>query len=309
MTKEVWAEKYRPKTIDDYIFQSEHDKQQIQEYLKSKTIPNLFFSGVQGCGKSTLARIIAKECVEDESIDLKVINASKNNKVEYIQSVISDFISTFSVGQYKIVLLEEADYLSLSAQAVLRGLTEDHLDYVRFIITCNYANKIMPAVKSRFTQFNYRELPYEAIVKRLVQILRAENVEVDLDVIDACINLGAPDIRQTITILQSCVKDGKLVMPSSSVASGADWKLELSSLLEKDKFDAIRALVETTIPDSEMEEFIKVMYEDLNKSPKFKNTNAWESGQLIIAEHLYYHALVASPQINASAMVLKLKRV
>lgn len=306
---EIWAEKYRPRTLDDYIFQSDNDKQQIEQYLKSGTIPNLFFSGVQGCGKSTLARIIAQACVEDDTIDLKVINASKNNSKEYIEKTIGDFISTYAVGQYKIVLLEEADYLSLSAQAVLRGFTEDHIDFVRFIITCNYANKIMPAVKSRFTQFNYRELPYEAVVKRLVSILRAEKIEVDLDVIDQCVNLGAPDIRQTITILQSCVKGNTLVMPSVSSSSGADWKLELINLLEKNQFGAIRTLIETSIPDSEIEEFITVMYKELKKSPKFKDDSVWESGQLIIAEHLYYHAIVASPQINASAMVLKLKRV
>ncbi len=312
MTKEVWAEKYRPRAIDDYIFQSESDKVQIKEFLTTKSIPNLFFSGVQGCGKSTIARIIAQACAEDMSLDLKVINASKNNSKEYIEKTIGDFISTYGVGDVKIVLLEEADYLSLSAQAVLRGFTEDNLDYVRFIITCNYANKIMPAVKSRFTQFNYRELPYEEVVKRLVYILRQENVALDLDVIDACISLGAPDIRQTITILQSCVRGKELVMPSSSASSGSDWKLDLRKLLEEGNWNGIKLLVEQQIPDAEIEEFTSTMYKELNTAPKFKgptNVMNWEQGQLYIAEHLYYHAIVACPQINAAAMVLKLKRV
>jgi replication factor C small subunit len=142
--KELWVEKYRPKTIEDYVFKDEAQKRQVKAWINEGSIPHLLFSGSAGIGKTTLAKVLLNE-LNIEDFDVLEINASRENSVDVIRDKITNFVQMIPFGPFKVVLLDEADYLTLNAQAILRGLMETYSSTSRFILTCNYPNKVIPA--------------------------------------------------------------------------------------------------------------------------------------------------------------------
>jgi replication factor C small subunit len=146
--KELWTEKYRPSTIDNYVFRDDTQREQVRTWIESKTIPHLLFSGAAGVGKTTLAKILINS-LGVNTYDILEINASRDNNVETVREKIIGFVSTMPFGEFKVVLLDEADYLSPNAQAILRGVMETYASSARFILTCNYPNKVIPALHSR----------------------------------------------------------------------------------------------------------------------------------------------------------------
>ena len=123
--KDLWVEKYRPKTLDEYVFRDNHQRNQVQQWVKDKTIPHLLFSGNAGIGKTTLAKVLFNE-LELNDLDILEINASRTNSVDDIRNTIINFVQMIPFGDFKIVLLDEADYLSPNAQAALRGVMEEY---------------------------------------------------------------------------------------------------------------------------------------------------------------------------------------
>ena len=152
-TKELWTETYRPKTLDGYVFRDKHQKAQIENWIKEQTIPHLFLSGNAGIGKTTLAKILCNQ-LNIHPLDIKEINASRSNSVDDIRNDVINFVEKIPFGKFKVVILDEADWLSINSQATLRGVLEDYQDIARFIFTCNYPNKIIPAIHSRCQGFH-----------------------------------------------------------------------------------------------------------------------------------------------------------
>src|ERR1017187_8047186 len=147
--KKIWFEAYRPKTLDGYVFQNEQQQAQILKIITSGEIPHLLLTGTQGSGKTTLAEILINELNVDEA-DVLRINASDKTGIDYIRDTILSFAGTYPIGKFKVVKLEEGDYMSQAAQGMLRAVLEENMDTCRFVCTCNYENKIIPALKSRF---------------------------------------------------------------------------------------------------------------------------------------------------------------
>ena len=147
--KQLWTEVFRPKTLDQYVFRDDAQKSVVQGWVKSGSIPHLLFSGAPGVGKTTLAKILINE-LNVNDYDVLEINASRENSVDTIRDKIVGFVQTMPFGDFKVVLLDEADFISPSGQAALRGVMEMYHETARFILTCNYANKIIPAIHSRY---------------------------------------------------------------------------------------------------------------------------------------------------------------
>lgn len=307
---QLWCEKYRPATLDEYVFHDESHKKAFTQMVIDKTIPHLLLSGVQGSGKTTIAQILINE-LDFESTDVMVINASDENSVDNMREKIKNYISTFAMGEFKIVLLEEADYLSQPAQAVLRKYMENPDTPARFILTCNYDSKLMPAIKSRTQHYRFQAGDKNEIAEFCAKILIAEKVEFDLDKLDTYVAVGYPDIRKIINLLQQNSLSGHLLNQSNQAEAG-DYKFALLDLISADKWNEARILACGQVAHEEWDEVYRFLYENLHKSAKFdptKSQDNWNAGQLAIAEHLYKNSIVSDPEINAAAMFIKLTMV
>ena len=193
--KQLWVEKYRPADIEGYVFRDETQREQVKQWIKEGAIPHLLFSGSAGIGKTTLAKILITALNIDE-YDILQINASRDNGVDFIRTRIEGFVSTMPFGKFKIVLLDEADYLSPGAQAVLRGLMETYSDTARFIMTCNYPHKIIPALHSRCQGFHIEKVDHTEFTARAATVLVTEGVDFDLDTLDNFVTSTYPDLRK-----------------------------------------------------------------------------------------------------------------
>lgn len=304
----LWVERYRPRSIEDYIFQEKSHKLAFLRMIADQSIPHLLLSGVQGTGKTTIAKILISEMPVDE-IDILTINASDENSVDVIRDKIKNFILSYAMSAFKIIHLEEADYLTPNGQAVLRVLMEEYSDHARFILTCNYEHKIIPAIRSRCQQFRFKAANKDDIAENLVKILATEHVKFDLDLVDKYVSAYYPDIRAVINAMQQNVTDGVLEEPHTTSSGSGDYKFELINHLENDDWLGARKLVCTHVTAEEWEEVFRFLYENLDKCPRFNIAEKYESGIVIIADHLYKHGIVADPEINAAAMFIRLATV
>lgn len=303
----LWVERYRPKTVDEYIFHDASHRASIEQMIADGTIPHLLFSGVQGSGKTTIALVLINELNVDPT-DVLTINASDENSVDVMRDKIKSFVSTFAMGDFKIVHLEEADYITGNGQAVLRRMMEEYADSARFILTCNYENKIIPAVKSRCQQFRFQKHDIEEVTESVAKILLKEKIKFDLDDLDNYVRVGYPDIRKIINMLQQNSQNGHLA-PINADGEAGDYKFELLDLISNDDWFKARKLTCGEVAAEEWEDVYRFLYENIDKSTKFSKTEKWEEAIVIIAEHLYKHSLVADPEINAAAMFIRLGQV
>ena len=263
MAKELWVEKYRPKTIGDYVFRDQAQKDQVSGWVKDKSIPHLLFSGHAGIGKTTLAKVLLNE-LEVNEYDVLEINASRTNSVEDVRDKIVNFVQMIPFGDFKVVLLDEADYLSPNAQAALRGVMEEYHTTARFILTCNYPNRIIPALHSRCQGFHIERIDQTEFTARVAEIVLTEGVTPDLDILDTYVKATYPDLRKCINMVQMNCVDGALVPPSKADAGDADYKIEMVELFKAGKIGQARKLVCSQARPEEIEDIYKWLYDNID---------------------------------------------
>lgn len=302
----LWEKKYQPHHISEYIFHDKSHEDCVMEMIKNKSIPHILMSGTQGSGKSVLAAILIDNMGLDET-DVLVINASDENSVDTVREKVTNFVSTAPMGLFKILLFEEFDYMTIQAQAAMRNLMVEYGESVRWIATCNYLHKIIPAMQSRFTvKFKFKSSDRDDVAEYLANILACEKVSFDLDTLDKYIDIGYPDVRSIVGSLQQYSINGRLQAPISTESSSNDYKFKLIDCIEQDKWVDARKLVCANVQKEEYEDVYRFLYENLNTSNKFKDNDKWEEGIIIIADHLYRHTSVADAEINAAAMFIRL---
>lgn len=303
--KELWVEKYRPKTVDGYVFRDDHQRSQINTWIKDKSIPHLLLSGSAGIGKTTLAKVLIHE-LGIEEYDVLEINASRTNSVEDVRDKITSFVQMIPFGPFKVVLLDEADYLSPNAQAALRGVMEEYHATARFILTCNYPNRIIPALHSRCQGFHVERTDLTEFTARVATILVDENVEFDLDTLDLYIKVTYPDLRKCINLVQQNVNEDKLAPPNKADGGEADWKFDMVELFNAGKITEARKLLCGKIRAEEMEEVYRWLYDNLAIFGDEENQN---KAILIIKAGLVDHVVCADPEINLAATLVKLAKI
>jgi replication factor C small subunit len=303
--KELWVEKYRPSTVDGYVFRDDAQKQQVNQWIKDGTIPHLLFSGNAGIGKTTLAKILLNQ-LEVGDLDVLEINASRTNSVEDVRDKIVNFVQMIPFGDFKVGLLDEADYLSPNAQAALRGVMEEYHTTSRFILTCNYPNRIIPALHSRCQGFHIERIDQTEFTARVAEIVLTEGVTPDLDVLDTYVKATYPDLRKCINMVQMNCVDGALVPPAKADAGDADYKIQMVELFKQGKIRDARKLVCSQVRPEEIEDIYKWLYDNIDL---FGDEEKQESAILIIKQGLVDHTLVSDPEINLAATLIRLARL
>lgn len=304
--QQLWTEQYRPSTIADYVFKDQKQRKQIENWISSGALPHLLFSGVQGTGKTTLAKVLLNELKVNE-YDIKEINASKDNGVDFIRDSVVNFAQTMPYGEFKYILLDEADYLSPNAMAVLRNVMEKYSTTVRFILTCNYPHKIIPAIHSRCQGFHIDKLDKDEFTVRMVNILVTENIEFDIDTLDIFVAASYPDLRKCINSVQMNSYGGELKLDNDNETTVSDYRLEMVSLFKSGKYKEARQLICSQASLDEYDDIYRFLYQNINL---FADTSSKEDKCIIsIRDGLVKHTMASDPEINLSATITELSMI
>lgn len=298
----IWVEKYRPQNIEEVIFRDNKQKKIFQTYVSNRDIPNLLLSGVQGTGKTTVSKALIKDLKIDPA-DVLRINCS-DEKIDAMRNKVSGFATSLAFGRFKIVQLEEFDYLSIDSQALLRSLIEDTSSNCRFIATCNYINRIIPPLRSRFQEFEFKAPEKERVAIRMAEMLEAEQISYDPEILLTYVDVAYPDIRKTIQLLQGNSLSGELLNPKD-VDVTQDWRFALLDALEKGDFKSARKIVCESTTREEHEDIYRFLYEHIDKL----NVADKDSAIVTIADYLYRHTIVADTEINLAAAFIALSRL
>ena len=295
---ELWVEKYRPQVLEDYVG-NEIIKNKIADYLTQGSIQNLLFHGVAGTGKTTLAKLIAKNL----NCDLLYLNASDERGIDTIREKIIPFASTMSFDDVKIIILDEADYLTPQAQATLRNTMETFSSSTRFILTCNYLERIISPLQSRCQTFEITPPSKQEVNNKCQEILTKEKTLFYDNNIDDVINTHYPDIRKIINTLQGSIVDGEIKIDDNSLKNTQLGDKIVDALEKKLKLSVIRQI----LADSGAREFdglFKVLYDNVSKY-----TNREGEAILIIAKYQYEYTFVLEKEICMAAMLNKLLEI
>ena len=299
LSNTLWVEKYRPNNIDTYIG-NEHLKDKVSVYLESGDLPHLLLYGKAGTGKTTLAKILVKniEC------DYLYINASDENNVDTVRNKVKNFASTMGFKDYKVIILDECDYITPNAQAALRNLMETFSKHCRFILTCNFVERIIDPIQSRCQSFQIIPPSKKEVAIHIHDILLKENVISDMNDLKVLIDSGYPDIRRVINAAQRNVVKGKLKLDTTSIIQN-DYKLKLLKILKtQDKKNAFKDIRQLLLDNkiTDFADLFRLLYDEVDD---------WGKGHvaeciLIIARYELSDGQVPDKEINAMAMLIEL---
>ena len=303
----LWVEKYRPDNLDSYIG-NEHLKSKIKLYLENGDLPHLLLYGRAGTGKTTLAKLL----VNNIECDHLYINASDENSVDVVRNKVRNFASTIGFKDMKVIILDECDYITPNAQAALRNLMETFSKHTRFILTCNYVERIIDPIQSRCQSFQIVPPSRKEVAIHLTNILKEEEAEFEVDDVATLVNGGYPDIRRVINFAQRQIVDGKLSIDQNNLVA-VDLNVNvfssqivnvLKTQSKKDAFVTIRKM----LADNQISDFadlFRLLYDEVDDYGKGHIAECI----LTIAKYQLSDAQVVDKEINAMAMLIEILNI
>lgn len=296
----LWVERYRPTTLGEYIG-NDSIKNTIKSFIEKNDVPHLLFHGVAGVGKSTLCKLICNTI----QCDYITINASDENGIDIIRTKVKEFASNAGFSNIKIILFEECDFLTQSAQKALLQLSETYSASTRFLFTANYLEKIIPPLLSRCQVFEIEPTEKVSVASRLIHILDNEKVSYELQDIATIVNKHYPDIRKIINFAQQNTNDNKLtVVNDNKLSDNAVEKIIdvlVTGNFSNSTFNEIRQLVANG-GIKHFEVLYSALYENITKYANDKECIVI----LIIAEYMYQSSLVVDKEITFMACISKI---
>ena len=296
----LWVERYRPRTLEEYVG-NDHLKEKVGDYLKNGEVPHLLFFGKAGTGKTTLAKLI----VNSINCDYIIINASDENNVDTVRNKVKNFASTIGFKDSKIVILDEFDYMTPNAQAILRNLMETFSRHCRFILTCNYVEKVISPIRSRTQEFQIVPPTKKDVAVQISQILTKELVRFEPKDLVPVIDAGYPDIRKIINTCQLNSSKGVLKIDTNSVTD-SDIKSKIIEILKSNdakpnKWKTIRQAV----ADSRVQDFSELYSYLYEKVDEYGGSNT-SNIILILSESQSKDALVVDKEITFMSCIIQI---
>ena len=296
----LWVERYRPAKLEDYVG-NEHLKEKVQGYLETGDIPHLLFYGKAGTGKTTLAKLI----VNSVDCDYMIINASDENNVETVRNKVKNFASTIGFKSMKIVILDEFDYMTPNAQAILRNLMETFSKHCRFILTCNYVEKVIDPIQSRCQTFQIVPPTKKDVALQISKILTSEEIKFEPKDLVPIIDSSYPDIRKIINTCQLNSSRGTLKLDTSSILD-ADVKNKIIEILKsKDDKRNKWMNIRQAVADARIQDFTEIytyLYEKVDEYASGNMANVI----LFLSESLHKDALVVDKEITFMSCIIQI---
>ena len=298
----LWVERYRPVSLENYIG-NEHLKTKVSRYISTGDIPHLLLHGKAGTGKTTLAKLL----VSNIDCDQMYVNASDENNVETVRNKIKMFASSVGFKDLKVIILDECDFLTPNAQAALRNLMETFSKHCRFILTCNYVERIIDPIQSRCQSFQIIPPSKKEVAIHTSSILNTEGVSFDNEQIVTMVNSSYPDIRRIINAVQRNIVDNNLIVDTESLGQN-DYKLQVLEILQtQDKKNAFKNLRQL-LADSQIRDYaylFRLLYDEVDSYGKGHIAEVI----LTIAKYELSDAQVVDKEINAMAMLIEILNI
>ena len=295
----LWVEKYRPSSLDTYLG-NKHLKDKVSIYIESGDLPHLLLYGRAGTGKTTLAKLLVKHI----DCDCLYINASDENNVDTVRIKVKNFASTIGFKNLKIIILDECDYITPNAQAALRNLMETFSKTTRFILTCNFVERIIDPIQSRCQSFQIVPPSKIEVAKRLNYILEEEDINFEIDALKILINSGYPDIRRIINSTQRQIVNSELKVDEIELLRN-DYKLEVLEILKvQDKKNAFKNIRQLLV-DSEIKDYVelyRLLYDEVDSYAKGHVAEVI----LTLAKYEHMDTSIPDKEINTMAMIIEL---
>jgi DNA polymerase III delta prime subunit len=296
----LWVERYRPKTLLDYVG-NEHLKSKVEGYLESGDVPHLLLYGKAGTGKTTLAKLI----VNSIECDYMIINASDENNVETVRTKVKNFASSMGFKPFKIVILDEFDYMTPNAQAILRNLMETFSQHCRFILTCNYVEKVIEPIQSRCQTFQIIPPTKRDVAVQISKILNSEGVMFEPKDLVPIIDSAYPDIRKVINTCQLNSVKGELKVDTKNLLEN-DYKMKVLEILKsndagRNKYMKIRQVIINS-KATDFTELFTLLYDKVDEYAPDKTSDVI----LLLADGSYKSSMSIDKEIQAASTMIQI---
>jgi len=313
MKNTLWTEKYRPSTIDDYVFKNASFKQKMSEWIKTGEIQHIGFFGPAGTGKTSAIQVLLNGLIANGHIDeseIEYFNMSDEG-MDAVRERILPVAGMNCYGKYRIFVLEEMEQMSIKSQGSLKRIMEDFSDNARFILTSNAMHRILPPIRSRIQSIILDTHDQETFMTHILNILIKENVDLTSEnsilMVDKIVRATWPDFRKALNSLQGTIVDGKIVELENVIDSSTDYKTAIIDALKNNNIYQMRQLIVKNIPEDEIDEFFSFLFRNI----ELFSTDTMIQNQLIvlIRDGMVKSTMCADTELNLSAVLIEMDNI